>query len=545
MSPVVARLAFETDFEGWRSHARTLLAANVAPECVEWVVGDGGSLFAAADSGAAHPGDADSRDAETGTADSAVAHSGVADSREAGRAATCLPPSNANTPPGSAALRVPAAFIDLCREVILHRDPQRLGLLYRLLWRLRAEPRLLQVATDADVVRARAMEKAIGRDIHKMHAFVRFRETRIDDGRPLYVAWFEPSHRIVEAAAPFFARRFASMRWSILTPDRSAYWDGIRLLFGPGSARADAPTADELEAHWKAYYASIFNPARLKIGSMQAHMPKKYWRNLPEAELIDGLIGESNARAQQMIDADAVRPERKVVRYTPPLNAQPSPLPATVGSLDALAAAAKDCRNCPLWEHATRTVFGEGPVDARVVFVGEQPGDQEDLAGRPFVGPSGKLFDAALAAAGIARSQVYVTNAVKHFKFEPRGKFRLHRTPRQLEIDACVEWFERELAIIDPGLVVCMGATALRAVTGMSTPVSELRGRIVQWRDGVELLVTVHPASILRGDPSARSREIERFNADLALALSYVSDGPALSRSPHTSRSPSLHRLPS
>jgi DNA polymerase len=186
-------------------------------------------------------------------------------------------------------------------------------------------------------------------------------------------------------------------------------------------------------------------------------------------------------------------------------------------SLQATREAAARCRNCPLWEHATQTVFGEGPADARIMFVGEQPGDREDLAGRPFVGPAGELFDRALAAAGIPRDAVYVTNAVKHFKFEARGKRRLHRTPGQIEIDACHEWLEREVALVNPRLVVALGATATKAITGREARVNALRGRIMPWRD-TRLLVTVHPAAILRAPAEMQDAEYARFESDIALA---------------------------
>jgi len=469
----VVRLAGETDFAGWRSAARRLLALQIPPADIEWIVGEADTLF----EDASAPRDADS-------------------SRE---------------------FRVPAKFIALCRDVIMHRDPQRFALLYRLLWRLREESRLLDIEVDEDVARARTMQKAIDRDIHKMHAYVRFREVAAVEG-PVYVAWFEPAHYIVEAAAPFFMRRFAAMRWSILTPHRSAFWDGEKLRFGPGAKQSDAPDSDALEALWKTYYASIFNPARLKIHTMQGHMPRKYWANLPEAALIPQLIGDASRRTLDMIDAAASTPRHRTVRYE-----GPAPAPAGTDTLAATRASAAKCRACPLWEHATQTVFGEGPDHASVVFVGEQPGDREDLTGRPFVGPAGALFDRALAAAGIARDAVYVTNAVKHFKFTARGKRRLHRTPGQLEVDACHEWLERELALVQPRLVVALGATATRALTRVDATISSLRGRIMPWQDDMQLLVTVHPAAILRTSADSQDAEYQRFAADIALAAPFVS----------------------
>ena len=190
--------------------------------------------------------------------------------------------------------------------------------------------------------------------------------------------------------------------------------------------------------------------------------------------------------------------------------------------LPALRLQARNCRACPLWRNATQTVFGEGNARARIMLVGEQPGDAEDVQGRPFVGPAGALLDRALAAAGLDRSEVYVTNAGKHFKWEPRGKRRLHKTPAQQEIEACRQWMQREIAVIRPALVVCLGATATRAVTGRTVKLSEMRGRIFT-RDGAPaLLLTMHPSSVLRAPPESREPAYRALVNDLAVARSML-----------------------
>ncbi len=215
----------ETDFGSWRQAARSLALAGVTPADTSWSVKGDDELFAP-------------------TAAPLPSHS----------------PDETFT--------VSAKFVDLAKIAILHRDPQRFALLYRLLWRLRGSHDLLEIATDPDVARVSAMAKAVRRDEHKMHAFVRFREVgRERDAR--YIAWFEPEHHIVELAAPFFARRFADMPWSILTPDLCAHWDGLAVAFTPGVAKSEAPTSDRLEETWRRYYATIFNPARLKVKAMQ------------------------------------------------------------------------------------------------------------------------------------------------------------------------------------------------------------------------------------------------------------------------------------
>jgi uracil-DNA glycosylase family protein len=192
-------------------------------------------------------------------------------------------------------------------------------------------------------------------------------------------------------------------------------------------------------------------------------------------------------------------------------------------SLKTLREEAAHCRACHLWKHATQTVFGEGPQDAPMMLVGEQPGDKEDLAGKPFVGPAGQMLDRALEQAGIDRDKVYVTNAVKHFKFVARGKIRLHRKPTTSEIKACRPWYERELAAIKPDLVVAMGATAAQCVFGKITPINKNRGRLIDLADGIKALVTVHPSYLLRlPDADAKAKEYARFVDDLKIAAALL-----------------------
>ncbi|ABA05513.1 phage SPO1 DNA polymerase-related protein [Nitrobacter winogradskyi Nb-255] len=238
----------ETDFDGWRRAARALALNNAAPHDVVW--------------------------------------------RAPGNEPDLFTPAAAALPDGPfvSTFNIPARFIELAQAAILHRDPERFALLYRLLWRLRMNHDLLDIATDQDVVRIRDMVRAVRRDEHKMHAFVRFREIGRERDTH-FIAWFEPEHHIVELAAPFFMRRFADMNWSILTPDTCAHWNDNRLSFTPGVCRDEAPAGDRLEEVWRSYYASIFNTARLKVKAMQTEMPKKYWRNLPEASLIRVFLG--------------------------------------------------------------------------------------------------------------------------------------------------------------------------------------------------------------------------------------------------------------
>ena len=465
----------ETDFDGWRKAARALALNDVKPSDVIWnVAGDAPELFA---------------------------------------------PTAAPLEPPEGTFNVSSRFVELAQIAILHRSPERFALLYRLLWRLRQNHDLLDIATDPDVAELAAMAKAVRRDEHKMHAFVRFREIGREQ-KSHFVAWFEPEHHIVELAAPFFARRFADMPWSILTPDVCAHWDGHAVSITPGVSQSEAPTADRLEETWRSYYASIFNPARLKVAAMRNEMPKKYWRNLPEASLIKPLIEGAGRTASAMIANAATEPHKAQKRLEPPKrNDTASEMTRKhTDDIEALREAAADCRACPLYKDATQTVFGEGPPTARIMLVGEQPGDKEDLAGKPFVGPAGQMLDRALEEAGIDRRIVYVTNAVKHFKFVPRGKIRLHQKPNTPEIKACRPWYERELAAIRPDLVVAMGATAAQSVLGKITPINKNRGRLIDLDDGTRALVTVHPSYLLRlPDADAKAREYQHFVQDLKI----------------------------
>jgi uracil-DNA glycosylase len=464
-------LHHETDFAGWRQAARTLVLNEVQPSNITWAVHD----------------DTPELFGQTTTAPLATAERTFA---------------------------VSARFVDLAKSAILHRNRERFAMLYRLLWRVYRQPDLLTVAIDPDVSNIAAMAKAVHRDQHKMKAFVRFREIEHEqDSR--FVAWFEPEHHIVEATASFFATRFADMVWSILTPDVCVHWDRTALSYTTGGSKTDAPSEDRLEETWLRYYASIFNPARLKVKAMQTEMPKKYWRNLPEASLIKPLIADASRLAGAMIAGAPTQPHKSQKRPEPTMTSKPA---STTDSISTLRAEAENCRACPLWKDATQTIFGEGPHTARVMLVGEQPGDKEDLSGQPFVGPAGQMLNRALDEAGVDRNDVYVTNAVKHFKFLPRGKFRLHQKPNTAEIKACRPWYERELAAINPELVVAMGATAAQSVLGKVTPINKNRGHLINLDDNTRALVTVHPSYLLRlPDEKAKALEYQRFVDDLRI----------------------------
>ncbi|MGN6526846.1 MAG: UdgX family uracil-DNA binding protein [Burkholderiaceae bacterium] len=531
-----------TDWDGFSRAVRALVARGVAPEAVRWRIAgeEHADLF----------GDAAVR-------------------------AHALP----EPPP----LRLPRAFVEAAREVFLHAAPDRFALLHGLAARVAADARHWDDPLHAERLRFERCLREVRREIHKMHAFVRFRPIAMegegdgaDDGAaPVrHVAWFEPAHHVLEAAAPFFARRFATLRWAILTPRASVAWDGRALVHGPGARREDAPAPDAGEALWLAYYRSIFNPARVKLAMMKREMPVRFWRNLPEARQVGPMLAEAADREHAMIAAGgATRARRRgravavgestcvragreastgaAARMHPDGSAELDVLVPDDGSagddacasagrlaradvpagLDALRAAVARCRDCPGADAATQAVFGEaadGRRDAdaragvRLVLVGEQPGDHEDLRGRPFTGPAGQLLREALAALGWPLEAVWLTNAVKHFHYELRGKRRLHKTPGQLEADACRHWLESELAALRPAAVVALGATAARSLLGHDVGVLANEGQWFARPDGLPVLVCLHPSALLRADASRRAELHARWLRSLDAATPVV-----------------------
>jgi len=456
---VQIRLGPGADLDGFRAAARSLIAAGTPPEAVVWTQGGAADLFGA--------------------------------------------PVLPEGPP----LSLPRAAADLVQLVACHRDPERFGLLYRLIWRLtHGERALLEVMSDPLVHRLAMMGKAIRRDLHKMHAFLRFRRVETAGGER-FVAWFEPDHHILAAAAPFFRNRFGSLDWTILTPEGRVSWSGAALVFGPPATRDEAAAGDGFEEGWRDYYESTFNPARLNTTAMRAEMPKKYWRNMPETAAIPAMVRAAVSRVDGMMDREPVmagkrNPDKAVAALR-------DAGPHSLDELNRIIAGSE-----PLVPGATRAVLGEGPVGAAIAFVGEQPGDQEDLQGRPFVGPAGQLLDRALAEAGIDRASVYLTNAVKHFKFVQRGKRRIHESPTAGEVKHYRWWLERELDLVRPGLVVALGATAALALTGKAVPVGRNRGPF-RFGDRPGFL-TVHPSSLLRQpDPQAREEAFRAYGEDM------------------------------
>ncbi len=490
-------------FSAFRAAARALLAEGVPPEAIAW-------------------GDAEDRQALLGLAvGAAEARSGGADagpqhSADAGPHHIADAGPHRGAPP--APPRVPAAFVRLAEDVACIRGPERLASLYRALWRLtHGEPGLLDDPLDADTRALEAMARAVYRDVHRMHAFLRFSGVAGPAGEH-FVAWYAPDHPILDRALPFFVDRFRATSWTILTPDASASWDGRALRHGPGAPRSDAPQGDALEALWRTYWGAIFDPARIDTAAMHDKIPARFAARMPELFDAARVVSAAPKRVQRML-ADARSPSAALV---PP-----------GADLTQLRDAARACTACPLHAAATQTVFGAGPRDARLVLVGEQPGDQEDLDGVPFIGPAGAVLDAALAEAGLDRDRLYLTNAVKHFKHhvEPGrgdGRRRIHDKPAYDDVRACFGWLEAELAQLRPHVIVLLGVTAGQALFGRSFKLSPSRGRPLPSDRAPVVLATYHPAAILRlPDADAREDARRALTEDLRAARRWAETSAA------------------
>ncbi len=381
-------------------------------------------------------------------------------------------------PEASGTFNLPRALVLLASTAFQARQADRFGLLYSLVWRAHAGEKLLEEGDgDPDVALARRLALLVRADAHRMRTNMRFLPMP-DAGKTRFLGWFAPDHFVLPANAQLIARRFPDQPFSVVTPDGAAHWDGA-LRFGSGSRHIQDD--ETLRAWWEQHGAQLLEEA--VAGT-----------SVPEAEALD-----ENPRSP---DQPALGPVVMLAERDP--------------ALVKLEREALTCERCPLYAPATQTIFGEGPAGAAVMFVGEQPGDQEDTIGRPFVGPAGQMMDRAFEEAGIDRRVVYVTNAVKHFKFTQRGRRRIHQTPDVAEIKACNAWLNAEREQVRPKLVVLMGGSAARAIMGRAVTISRERGRPLSLPDGQQAFVTVHPSYLLRiPDADAKAREYAAFVQDL------------------------------
>ena len=415
-------------FAEWREAARELLIHGIPPERVTWGAPHMDDLLAGGDLFTGAPPSAEASDNSSISLNEPTAE----------------PPAPLRPAP-----HIPRSLMEMLQAAACCRVSDRWAFLYRVIWRWQQGEHDVQSPADDDGARLHAMVKAVHREEHDMHAYIRFRERPEEAGPPRFVAWYEPRHDVLPQVAEHFVSRMGKVSWMIATPEASVLWDGHALHNTGPLVRDAADLEDTGEALWLTYYRSVFNPAQYEA------------------------VGQRKGTTIPIAPEDA-QPERQ----------QPSKL--------------DECRRCELWQFATQAVGGDGPKRAKIMFVGEQPGDQEDLAGQPFVGPSGKLLDRVCEAAGVDRDTIYVTNAVKHFKWEPRGKRRLHKTPVQREIEACHYWLDKELASVKPTVIVALGATALKSVLRTANvTLKDSLGKPLR-HEGHWVVTTYHPSYVLR-----------------------------------------------
>jgi DNA polymerase len=386
------------------------------------------------------------------------------------------PHNNASIPlnqPQPAA-HLPRWLIGLLQAAACCRVPDRWALLYRVVWRWQHHAIQQRPPHDPDWARMQAMVAAVHREEHEMQDKIRFRERALAAGAPRFVAWYAPAHDVLPQVAEHFVSRMGQVSWMIATPEASVLWDGAT-LHNCGPLVADAAQPDAATAPWLAWYRSAAFPWPAPPARPLAP-PQRPGRHRVIPLLAAGASGKAPGAGEG-------KPEGQ----------QPSTL--------------EECRRCDLWQHATQAVGGAGPKRARIMVVGEQPGDQEDIAGAPFVGPAGKLLDRVCEEAGVDRRALYVTNAVKHFKWEPRGKRRLHKTPAQREVDACSYWLDKELAAVKPQVIVALGTTALKSVLGTShVTLKDTIGRALR-HEGRWVVAIYHPSYVLRVPDDAAKKQ--------------------------------------
>jgi probable DNA metabolism protein len=498
-------------FAQWRDAARDLLARQVPPHAVQW-------------SETVHSNDLFGAVEQTPLPYGAAADAAPAQPAAGSTGATSAP-------------RISRDMLKMLETAACFRAPDRYVFLYKVVWRWQAGQQDVLSAADEDGARLHAMVKTVKREIHKMNAYLRFRERAprkvadavadaatdadadADADAPQFVAWFEPEHDVLPHVAEHFSRRMGHTTWMIGTPTGTVFWNGASLEAGPALMRGPEDVADSGEAMWLTYYRSIYNPARLNVSVMNGHVASRYWKHMPEGALVPAMIADASSGARRHGQTATVGSRAGV---TIPVTAERAlPQREAASSLD-------QCRRCDLWRHATQAVAGVGPKTARIMLVGEQPGDQEDLAGTPFIGPAGQVLDDAFALAGLARESIYLTNAVKHFKWEPRGKRRLHKTPAQMEINACAYWLEEELAQVQPQVIVALGGTALKAILGNpKATLTDKLGKPFQ-HEGRWIVVVYHPSYILRvPDEGTREQARQGLIAGLAEAQRLASGAPS------------------
>lgn len=445
------RIVFEPSFTAWRRVARTLLQAGVEPQEIEWVEFD-----------------------------------------------TAAVEDHADVAP-TLALTISRELLHRLRIAACYRTPDRWTLLYRVLWRWTHGELSVVNLDDPDGALLDRRVQEVDDETALVYSLTRFRRREPSMGPPEFVGWFEPNHDVLERAALNFAPRMGESTWMLATPHAAAFWNGMLLRIGTPAGTVvpvapvapdpdmnrlaligEAVTSEQSEALWLAHYAHTF-------ASEASPLRLQYWRKPAAGPSLPPALARARTRLDAQRAPVGVPPAPPVVHL-----AMTPPLRTPTGPLDT-------CRRCALWRNATQAVAGSGSTHAAIMVVGEQPGEQDDREGEPFTGPAGQLLDDVLARAGLDRAALYLTQAVKHYKWEKPGTRRIHRTPAPREVEACQYWLDRELAQIAPRVVVTLGATALKALTGPHITLSEYLGQTIR-HDGRLIVPTYHPAYALRTD---------------------------------------------
>lgn len=398
-------------------------------------------------------------------------------------------------------------FKSLVENVLCHSDESKFDLLYDFFVDYVKNPNVIKNPIHKDLSVLKVFSKQVSRDIHKMRAFVRFNECT-KDGKIYYIAFHKPDHYILLKNSSFFMERFNNMNWVIFSPYGVISWNQKELFYDEKSfSQSDFPD-DPFVNLWKTYFSNIFNPARLKIKAMKNEMPIRYWSNMPETELIPDLIRSASERVTVMKET-ALKNSMDANFFIP-----------QTSDLSKVNSAMNICRACNLCELNTKAVSGRGSASPRVLILGEAPGDTEEKESTCFVGPAGQLLFDSLKNIGAALEEIYFTNAVKHFNFKQSGNMRIHKTPTPTHTMSCRPWLSKEISLLKPEIIICLGKTAAHSIFGFPMPLESLRGEVHQTKFCEKTFVTYHPARILREQNlELKQKLLNEFNADLKLSI--------------------------
>ncbi len=398
-------------------------------------------------------------------------------------------------------------FSRFASNVLCHNNQTKFDILYDFYRSYSKNFKIIHNPLEPNLHKLKVFSKQVTRDIHKMQAFVRFNEFS-KDGKVIYVAYHKPDHYILKKNYKFFVERFNTMNWIIFTPYAMLSWNSHQVFYQEQEYHPKTLPEDPFVELWQTYFSNIFNPARVKINAMMKEMPRRYWETMPETKLIPELIRNASTRVESMkLRSRSTRSDAKI--YT-----------EGVASLNDLRIKLLQCNACELCELNTNPVAGAGLPTSQIMILGEAPGDMEEVSGKPFVGPAGNLLGITLKKLGYNIDDFYKTNAVKHFNFRSGGKVRIHKTPSSKHILSCRPWLEKEVELVKPEVIICMGLSAAHSVLGFPVRMETVRSKLHKTGFCNKTFITHHPARILR-EPDLSKKEAlqDQFEQDLQNAL--------------------------